>query len=207
MDLMDYIQEQRSAAINLAREWLSKEIVVLDTETTGLGDHAKIVEIGIVDKKGDVLVDALVDPYMPIPPDATRVHGIRDIDVVGKPYFSYLWPSVYDAIRNADLVLIYNADYDCRLIRQSIGSPALQGDLLDEYRGQERLLEYGCIMNLYSEFYGEFSEYHGTFRWQSLGAAIMQCGLTMEGSAHRALTDAKAALAVLKYMAAMRGCQ
>jgi hypothetical protein len=46
----------------------------LDTETTGLsGERDRIVEIAIIGDDGSVLVDTLVNPRVPIPPEATAI--------------------------------------------------------------------------------------------------------------------------------------
>ena len=186
----------RQAAIETARTWVTKDFVILDTETTGLYSPARIVEISCIDREGNVLVDSLVNPGIPIPADASAIHGISDADVADRPSFSDLWPLVWDAVRNADCVLIYNASYDCRLLRQS-----LEGH--EAALAQAGQLKYGCIMELYAQFYGQYSEYHGSYTWQKLVNAVGQCGLHMDGTAHRALADTRASLAVLKYMASM----
>ena len=138
----------------------------------------------------------LVNPGIPIPADATAIHGTSDTDVADSPSFPALWPLVRDALRNADCVLIYNASYDCRLIRQSLEG---HGDAL----AQAGQLSYGCIMELYARYYGQYSEYHGSYTWQKLVNAVRQCGLHMDGAAHRALADTRASLAVLQYVASM----
>ena len=186
----------RQEAIETARTWVTKDFVILDTETTGLYSPARIVEISCIDREGNVLVDSLVNPGIPIPADASAIHGISDADVADRPSFSDLWPLVWDAVRNADCVLIYNASYDCRLLRQS-----LEGH--EAALAQAGQLKYGCIMELYAQFYGQYSEYHGSYTWQKLVNAVGQCGLHMDGTAHRALADTRASLAVLKYMASM----
>jgi len=58
-------------AAKWAREVLAnkKDYVILDTETTGLG-CAEIVQIGIIDLDGKILLDSLVKPSIPIPYDA-----------------------------------------------------------------------------------------------------------------------------------------
>ena len=189
----------RQAAIETAKTWVAKDFVILDTETTGLYSPARIVEISCIDREGNVLVDSLVNPGIPIPADASAIHGISDADVADRPSFSGLWPLVWDAVRNADCVLIYNASYDCRLIRQS-----LEG--YEVALAQAGQLTCGCIMELYAQFYGQYSEFHGSNRWQKLTNAVSQCGLKMEGVAHRALADTRASLSVLKYMASMADC-
>ena len=186
----------RQAAIETARTWVTRDFVILDTETTGLYSPARIVEISCIDREGNVLVDSLVNPGIPIPADASAIHGISDADVADRPSFSDLWPLVWDAVRSADCVLIYNASYDCRLLRQS-----LEGH--EAALAQAGQLTCGCIMELYAQFYGQYSEYHGSYTWQKLVNAVGQCGLHMDGTAHRALADTRASLAVLKYLASM----
>ena len=62
--------------------------VVFDTETTGLAPGSRMVEIaGIKFDESGVLdiFETLVNPGMPIPPDATKTHGITDEMVAGAP--------------------------------------------------------------------------------------------------------------------------
>ena len=137
----------RQATIETARTWVTKNFVILDTETTGLYLPARIVEISCIDRDGNVLVDSLVNPGIPIPADATAIHGISEADVADRPSFPALWPLVWSAVRNVDCVLIYNSSYDSRLIRQS-----LEGH--EAALAQAGELSYGCIMELYARFYG-----------------------------------------------------
>src|SRR3982750_387678 len=55
-----------------------RSYVYLDTETTGLFGDVRIVDVAIVDDAGEVLVDTLVDPGIPIPVETSRIHGIFD---------------------------------------------------------------------------------------------------------------------------------
>lgn len=94
--------------------------VYLDTETTGLFGDIRIVELAIVDDAGNVLIDTLVDPLLPIPAGATAVHGIDDVAVAGKPTLDELMPRVHAAIRGKTVV-IYNAAYDQKLFPGRLG--------------------------------------------------------------------------------------
>ena len=188
----------RQSAIQTAKTWVTSNFIILDTETTGLCSAARIVEISCIDRDGNVLVDSLINPGIPIPADATAIHGISDADVADRHSFPALWPSVWNAVRDADCVLIYNAPYDSRLIRQSLAGQ-------EAALAQAGQLSYGCIMELYARFYGQYNEYHGTYTWQKLVNAVGQCGLPMDGTAHRALADARSSLAVLQYLASMAG--
>ena len=75
----------RLRAIAEAGRVLERELVVFDTETTGLDGGAEIVEVSCVNGRGEVLLDTLVRPAGPIPADATAIHGIGYDDVLGKP--------------------------------------------------------------------------------------------------------------------------
>ena len=189
-------RDDRLMAVKKAKEWTSTNFVILDTETTGLDRHARIVEFSCIDRAGTVLVNSLVNPGVPIPPAASAIHGITDADVADSPRFIDLWPRVWVALHGADRILIYNGSYDSRLIRQSLDGDA--GALV-----QVDTLRYGCIMELYARFYGQFNDYWGSYTWQKLGQAVNQCGLQWEGEAHRSLADTRASLAVLNYMAAL----
>ena len=68
---------------------LEEDIVVLDTETTGLSfKDCELIEISAARLSGREAVDrfeTFVDPGRPIPPEIQRLTGIRDIDVAGAP--------------------------------------------------------------------------------------------------------------------------
>ena len=187
-------EQGRRDAIDLARDWASREYVALDTETTGLGELARIVEISCIDRTGNILVDSLVNPGGPIPAEATAIHGISDADVAGAPTFPALWPRVLEAVRGAEVIPVYNAAYDQRLIRQSLAGH--EAALVQAAR-----LACCCIMDIYAQFFGAYSYDHGSYTWQKLTEAVVQCGLEVEGTAHRALADVRAARAVLNHMA------
>ena len=77
--------------------------LVLDTETTGLDvERARIISVGAVRLDGTEIeaggeLSFLIDPGEPIPAASTKIHGLRDIDVVGAGSFADLVPSLKDA--------------------------------------------------------------------------------------------------------------
>lgn len=94
--------------------------VILDTETTGMDRSTdKIVEIGLVAFEFDSDTGAvyrvtdvyagLEDPGMPIPPEATAVHGISDADVAGQQISD---SRVEEVMRDVRLVIAHNAEFD-----------------------------------------------------------------------------------------------
>lgn len=97
--------------------------LVIDTETTGLERDAEIVEIGAQLFRYHVgTLRVLVagplwrfreQPKRPIPPEATKVHGITDADVAGLAFAEDLVRSLF---AEADLVICHNAAYDAPLL-------------------------------------------------------------------------------------------
>lgn len=178
-----------------AREWLGRRPLFLDTETTGLDEQAEIVQIAVLDHNGEALLDCLVQPTKPIPPEATAVHGITDADVADALPFGLLVPVLGHLLRERTVV-IYNAEYDLRLLQQSAG-PQGWGAWM---RGTLRDCRPVCAMLLYAEFYGEPGR-AGQFRWQKLDKAAEQCGIGWDGAAHRARADADMCRRIVRHMA------
>lgn len=169
-----------------------QDFIVLDTETTGL--HAgEIVQIAIVDHTGGVLLDTLVKPTSGIPADATRIHGITEAMVSDCLGWDEIAFKVMDVIKGKDLI-VYNATYDRKMMHQS-----------DEHYSTEKvnwrdLARWYCAMENYAEFYGDWNDYHGSYRWQRLTAAMFQQNLPTQ-DAHTALGDCLMTLALVKKMA------
>jgi len=182
----------RQEAIQLARKWISKKPVYIDTETTGTGSNDGIVEISVIDYDGSVLVDSLVKPVGKISPGARVIHGITDQMVKEAPRWDSVWEEVETAITNRPAG-IYNADFDLRMMRQSHQSNWLRWS-------NPQGVEFFCIMKLYAKFYGQWNPKYGNFRWQSLDQAREQCRTPLPNS-HRAKDDTLLARALLEFMA------
>jgi DNA polymerase-3 subunit epsilon len=183
--------QARQEAAQEAARIAQLDPIFLDTETTGLENWDEVIEIGLVDSAGQALLEALIKPQGSIPPDATRIHGIRDRDVLMSPTWRQIWPQVERLIKGNHLA-IYNADYDLRMLRQSHARAGLQWEPV--------AARTFCIMKLYAKYRGEWNPARRSFRWHSLEAAGRQCGLDLSNT-HRAADDALLARAVLMHMA------
>lgn len=177
----------------LAKNWLKSNCLILDTETTGLGNDAEIVEITLLDTTGEILLNTLVKPRGPIPPEATAIHGITNEMVADAPSWIKVCSKFYHLISGRKVV-IYNSDYDTRLLEQTNAANWIVGPCSVEQPVFE------CAMLAYAEFYGQKSD-RGGYRWQKLTAAAEQQGVKIEGTAHRALSDCLTTLGVIKAMA------
>lgn len=187
----------RSFAISTARNWLADNCIVIDTETTGLHSDAEICDIAVLDGVGEVIINTLVKPTRPIPADATAIHGITDDMVSLAPTFAEVWPLLHVVIRGK-IVAAYNMDFDNRMIHQSLRANGYSDEQLSTWRVEYKA---ACIMKMYAQYYGDMDSRRGSFRWQSLAKAASCCEVPAWNS-HRALGDARAARAVLAYMAA-----
>lgn len=178
-----------------ARRWLKSNCLILDTETTGLGDDAEIIEISIIDCAGKVLLNTLVKPRNFIPAEATAIHGITNEMVAAAPTWRDIhWQ--FMALTHTKTLVIYNIDFDVRLIMQTAAINNCGFSHLE--------LKAECAMHNYAEYYGQWDQKRNKFKWQKLGNAAEQQGVVIEGAAHRALSDCKTTLGVIRAMAGVK---
>lgn len=169
---------QRREAIRWAREVArDRHAIYLDTESTGLGPSAEIVDVALVSGDGTVLFDSFVRPSCPIPPDASAIHGIYDHHVAGAPTWEELAPYLAVLLTGARVV-VYNARFDSDLINQCC-----------ERCGQPPFARHWeCAMLSYAAYAGEQNQWGKGLRWHKLDAAAAAFGFPPGG--HRALSDA-----------------
>lgn len=176
-----------------AREVLADpDTVILDTETTGLEDDARIVDLAVITGAGDVLVNTLINPGETIPWEATDIHGITDEQVADAPRFADTLAQLTTAL-NGRRCLIYNKPYDVARLRHELtlhyrqdghAKPeASAATWLDSMRFEDALIPY-------SDWYGDWSDYWGNYAWQPL-----------YGGDHRAVSDCRAVVERLHDMA------
>ncbi|MBP7276032.1 MAG: 3'-5' exonuclease [Kiritimatiellae bacterium] len=91
----------------MTRLHLDRPLAFFDVESTGANWKTdRIIDLAIVKRMPDGAEEALLfhaHPGMPIPPESTAVHGIRDADVVGRPPFAELADSIAAAFEGCDL--------------------------------------------------------------------------------------------------------
>ena len=91
-------EPRRRAALTAMTENL--QLVVIDTETTGLRPTDRIVEVALVDLPGGTIGNIWSSLVRPgdAPVRATRIHGITDDHLAGAPLFDDVEPSVTAAL-------------------------------------------------------------------------------------------------------------
>ncbi len=162
---------------------LNRPLAVFDLETTGVNPATdRIVEVAMVKLMPDGSRDSqswLVNPGQPIPPGASKVHGIQDEDVAEAPSFEQLAAEIQAAFEGCDLSGFHAERFDIPLIaaefrRVGLSFPAPGTKVIDSR----------TLFVLQEP--------------RSLTAAVsFYCGRSHEG-AHRALADAVATADVLE---------
>lgn len=101
--------------------------IVFDTETTGLSaaNGDRIVEIGCVELVNRVETGnsfhAYFNPERPMDPAAQAIHGLSDIFLSDKPYFSDRVEDLLDFLDDSPLVA-HNARFDFSFLNHELGA-------------------------------------------------------------------------------------
>ncbi|CAA9889708.1 DNA polymerase III epsilon subunit-like protein (fragment) [Candidatus Methylobacter favarea] len=158
----------------------------LVTETTGLNPITDdLLEIAIIDDSGAVLLASLIKPCNNTSwPAAEAIHGITPDMVASAPALTEIAPKIAAAVKGQDII-IYNAAFDTGFL----------GSLLSLAKSIK------CCMEAWAEHSGEWSDYHGNYRWQKLAKAAAAVHFDWPGESHRALADSLACRAIWQYLA------
>ncbi len=191
---MSYYEFMRPARDipSYVRALISRDPIILDTETTGLGGEDVIIEIAVVDIRGNVILDTLINPSKPVPSEATRIHGLRNEDLQEAPTFDIVWRKSLENMFKRRTVCAYNVDFDIRMIRQTLKVYGMSFP---------SSVKIECIMKLFAEMRGEWDFQRNHYRWFKLEEAAKILGIAIDMGLHRALADAMLAKEVLLKMA------
>jgi len=164
------------------------DTVIIDFETTGRS-NAEIVQIGMIDTDGNILMDQLVQPKKSIPAEVTDIHGITDEMVADAPTFPEIAPVFADLIAGK-LAVAYNCSYEEKILAGECKRHKMP--LIEPAR-------WSCAMKAYASYYGQWHKKRRSYIWQSLTKAATQQGITVK-DAHRAIGDCRMTLALIQKM-------
>ena len=167
---------------------LTRPIVVLDFETTGLSPDwgARITEVAALRIEGNRIVErytSLINCGVRVPYEITALTGITQAMVNGAPPVAAVIPELLSFI-GSEPVAAHNASFDAKFLRAECGQ---LGAAMD---GQAFI----CSLKLSRRIYPALPNHR-------LGTVASHLGVRFSGAAHRAEADAEVTAKVLISMA------
>jgi len=162
---------------------LTRPVAFIDVETTGLNTQQdRIVDISVIkihpDGREETL-NSMINPGIPIPIEATQIHGITDADVFGKPTFQEFAPRVFQFVQDCDIGGFGVAKFDLLVLESEFQRVEIN------YSSKEK-----CVIDA-QRIYHKLEP-------RDLSAAYLKyCNKQLEG-AHKSHIDVKATIEVLE---------
>ncbi|HCE2641706.1 TPA: 3'-5' exonuclease [Vibrio parahaemolyticus] len=151
--------------------------LVLDTETSGLSSVDQVIEIGICDLSGRVLMEQRIKPTVAISEGAFEKHGISLSELSDSPS----WPDVLEEVKSIlsdRKVIIFNSGFDLAMLSQTCAAFNLDSSWLET-------LDVKCAMELCALAFGSTNRYGSI----SLEDASYFAQAEWKGEAHSAIAD------------------
>lgn len=172
--------------------------IVFDTETTGTDIRdAKIVQIATSKiENGKVIKEAnvnqLINPEIPIPLEATAVHGITDSMVKDAPTMKdYIEGFLKNTINKENGVIVaYNSKYDIPLLNREVREYNVETNKQLKERQMAKVLDPFILIQRIHPFIGTKKKLGVQYNW--LFCKEME-------NAHDAMADVNGTVDVLKY--------
>ena len=168
--------EKRAKGMEWAQRMLGNpQAVIIDTETTGLSGRAEMVQLAVIGIDGQTRYNSLLRPSVLIPEAVVALHGITNEHVQNAPTI-LTELTTFRPILEAGPVIVYNAKFDIRILRQSVKAYGLPD-------GWVSTLDVHCAML-------QYTAYRDSRKW-----------LRLNGGNHEAVIDCLATLDVIRQMA------
>ncbi|MGB6083861.1 exonuclease domain-containing protein [Moheibacter sp.] len=162
---------------------LHKPLCFFDLETTGINiGKDRIVEISVLKIYPNGNKDSKtlrVNPGIPIPVEASSVHGITDEDVANEPSFKEIAPQIWEMMKDSDIAGYNSNRFDVPLLAEEFLRNGFDFDL-----EKHRLVDVQVIF-----FKKEPRDLTAAYQFY--------CGKTME-NAHSAEADVEATYEIFK---------
>lgn len=179
-------------------EMLDREdVLIFDTETTGFAKWSEIVEISIIDTRGDVRLNNLVMPRGAMLEDVVKVHGLTKerLAEMDAPQWTDVFKKVQAVLGDAQVLAAYNADFDLRMLEQTNRK---NGTGFDPHLTMPSTC---CILREYERFVRLGLTDVKLPSSKDLFAVCTALTGEEPSDGHRALPDCLATLAVMRVMA------
>lgn len=169
-------------------------VLVIDTETTGLGADDDILQLAVVNGYQRTVHRAYYRPWKDSWPEAEAVHGITPDTVAGCGRVEGDMAGITGMLKQAHVIVGYNVGFDLGFLEDA------------GLRGHYRVFD---VMAAFAEVYGEKADWlppgddgEPPYKWQKLATAAEYYGIPWDrvGKAHDAESDARMTLLVLRAM-------
>ncbi|MBI4645497.1 MAG: 3'-5' exonuclease [Bacteroidia bacterium] len=166
---------------------LEKPILFIDIETTGMNIVTdRIVEISALKIEPDgkeIILTHRVNPEIPIPKDATAIHGITDEDVQDKPVFKEIAESLVKFIAGCDIAGFNSNKFDIKFDIPLLAEEFIRAEIDIDLKSSRHI----DVMVIFHKL-----------EQRTLSAAYkFYCGLELE-NAHSSNADTYATYEILK---------
>lgn len=163
--------------------------IVLDTETTGLGSHDQMVQIGMLNTATGEVYEKLIQPTVSVSPKAREIHGITDEQLAEAFQFDKYADEVLTFLESAETIIGFNIEFDLKILEQTLKAHDLKLHLarLKTIRETASIVDVKAMME---KFIGDPYSGDAKFRWQSLqdSAKFLDIPVTVT---HQAYADAQ----------------
>jgi DNA polymerase III epsilon subunit-like protein len=181
-------------------QYIIENCIVIDTETTGLGETDVAIELAAVDAEtGRTIIDRLIRcDWDEIPKEAYNVHGIGIKELqTATPAAAVIAFLTFSAENDEKQLTAFNMHFDSRILKQT--SP-LSGFRLDHLFSANI-----CVMELANRHFikdhGVWKHGQSQFSRLSLAKCCEIAGIEFKGKAHRAMADVLATIDLLHFIA------
>lgn len=110
-------------------ELFEKRQVIVELETTGVGDGHRIIEIGCIElirrQPSGRHFHRYINPDREIDAEAVEVHGITNAFLTDKPGFTEIAYGLVEFLSGAELI-VHNAPFTCEFIDYELNLMAMQ---------------------------------------------------------------------------------
>ena len=157
-----------------------KKTINIDKETTGLWVRDEVLEVAIINSQNEVLFNERIKPTRRKKwNEAARVNGIYPEHLRACKTIKHYKAKIAEILQNADEIVGYNTCFDLEMLENSGLSLNLKQNV-----------EIIDVMEMFAEYWGEWSDNFYSYKWQKLSKAAGWFGYKFK--AHNALEDVKA---------------
>ncbi|MBK2341687.1 hypothetical protein IBE33_09210 [Francisella philomiragia] len=181
------LHQYRNRVKKISANLIEEDVIIFDTETTGLSSPHILQITAISSKSKEVLIDTNVYTKKEIEKGAYDVHGISKEDIYNAPKFIDVYSELLSKLNGRKLTS-YNTSFDFLALEYSLEE--------HNYILDKNMLSHHCIMQLSVSFYAPKNNYKGRF---ALYNAMIASNLVFQGEAHTSKADTLAALDLLHY--------